>query len=173
MHNLHTFYSDKVQAYKVQLSAIKQQLLVSSMVRLAVFIAAGITIFFVKDSANFILAVVGIAIVLFLFLVSRHSNLKYKKDKLLAQIKINETEIKVLNRDFLHLPDGEEFKNPIHQYSQDIDLFGKSSFYQYANRTVLAQGSENLAALFTENSITNIIAKQEAVKELAGHVDWR
>ncbi|QWX84002.1 DNA mismatch repair protein MutS [Cellulophaga sp. HaHaR_3_176] len=173
MEDLHSFYSSKVATYKEQLSKIKGQLFASSMIRLVVFLAAGVAIFFVRDSANMILSVIGAAIVLFLFLVSRHSNLQYKRDKLLAQIKINETEIKVLKRDFHDLSDGEEHKKPIHYFSQDIDLFGKGSFYQYANRTVLPQGSENLAHLFTENTIHDIAEKQEAINELAALVDWR
>jgi len=59
--------------------------------------------------------------------------------------KINEIEIRVLKRDLDKLTEGNEFKNPLHHYSQDIDLFGRGSFYQFSNRTVLEQGSARLA----------------------------
>ena len=94
-------------------------------------------------------------------------------NKLLALLQINETEVAVLNRDFHSLPEGNEFKNPEHFYSQDIDLFGKGSFYQYANRTALPQGSRTLADLLTENSIVDIPKKQEAIRELSTMSDWR
>tara|TARA_R110002051_G_scaffold99857_1_gene170203 strand:- start:9081 stop:10763 length:1683 start_codon:yes stop_codon:yes gene_type:complete len=143
------------------------------MLRLVVFVLAAVAIYFVSPTTNLILAVILIFIVSFLFLVSRHTDLNYKKDKLLALLKINTTELKVLDRKFHDLPDGSNFKDPLHYYSQDIDLFGKGSFYQYCNRTVLPQGSEKLAHLFTENVIDTIQLKQEAIQELAHLTDWR
>jgi len=71
------------------------------------------------------------------------------------------------------LPNGDEFKNPKHYLSQDIDLFGQGSFYQYANRTSLKQGSEVLSRLLLENSITDIRVKQEAIQELGQMPEWR
>ena len=71
------------------------------------------------------------------------------------------------------MPNGDEFKNPEHYFSQDIDLFGRGSFYQYANRTVLKQGSEVFSSLLLENSIEGILAKQEAIKELGAMPEWR
>ncbi len=88
-------------------------------------------------------------------------------------ISINETELQVLDRKFYDLPDGKEFIDRAHFYSQDIDLFGKGSFYQYCNRTALPEGSKTLAGLFTENNIENVIEKQEAIKELGSVAEWR
>ena len=48
-------------------------------------------------------------------------------------IKINQIEINVLNGDLSDLRDGDQFKDPTHFYSYDIDLFGKGSFFQYLN----------------------------------------
>lgn len=173
MQELISFYSHKIQDYQQQLKKIKAQLFASSMLRLAVFISAALAIYLVSDTANLILVVIVIFLISFLFLVSRHTDLQYKKEKVSTLIAINTTELKVLERKYHNLPDGSEFKNPLHYYSQDIDLFGKGSFYQYCNRTVLPQGSEKLAHLFTENSIDNIQEKQEAIQELAHLADWR
>ncbi|SDE45494.1 MutS-related protein [Cellulophaga baltica] len=173
MQALKSFYSDKITGLNKQLSGIKSQLLRSSILRLVVFILmiVGITLFY--DTPKTVIAIILIAIVLFLILVSRHTNLQYKRDKILALLHINETEIKLLDRDFHEQPDGSEFKDPLHYFSQDIDLFGKGSFYQYLNRTVLPQGSESLASLFVANEITGINEKQEAIKELSQLPDWR
>ncbi|PAM96747.1 DNA mismatch repair protein MutS, partial [Flavobacterium sp. IR1] len=97
----------------------------------------------------------------------------YERDKYRKLIRINETEIAVLNRKFHNLPTGEEFENPVHLYSQDIDLFGKGSFFQYLNRTALTEGSHKLAYILLENNIDGIEAKQNAIKELAEKADWR
>ncbi|MGB5387941.1 MAG: DNA mismatch repair protein MutS, partial [Eudoraea sp.] len=112
---------------------VKKQLWVSSMVRLTVFVLAILGIYLFYDNSNYILLIVLFAAILFLYLVSRHSDLSYQKNKLLALISINETELQVLERKFYQLPDGNEFSDQGHFYSQDIDLFGKGSFYQYCN----------------------------------------
>src|SRR5690606_28643621 len=110
---------------------------------------------------------------IFLFLVSRHTDLKYERDKYRELINISNNELKVLGRDFYHMPTGKEFENPLHPFSQDVDLFGKPSFFQYLHRTSLKEGTSELAALLLENNIDAIEEKQEAIKELSEKADWR
>jgi hypothetical protein len=74
---------------------------------------------------------------------------------------------------FLDLDTGKAFINKNHAFSNDIDLFGKGSFYQYINRTETAIGKQQLAALITENKTDNILNKQAIIKELAAKADWR
>ncbi|MGI9550671.1 MAG: MutS-related protein [Aurantibacter sp.] len=173
MQDPNSFYEKQIHKYQEALAAVKQQLFASSMIRLAVFCLSVFVIYFLFGSVKWVLAVVLLAIVLFLLLVSRHTDLQYKRDKLRALISINETELKVLNHDFYDLPEGNGFKNSFHHFSQDIDLFGRGSFYQYANRTALSQGSETLAGLFVENSIVDIREKQKAIQELSRMPEWR
>ncbi len=173
MDELLAFYAKNITGYKEKSSKVKSLLWMSSLLRLGVFLLAAFGIYFFIGNTKVVLAVVLLTIIVFVFLVSRHSDLQYKYHKFLALIRINEIEIDVLNRKFHHLPDGNEFNDPTHFYSQDIDLFGKGSFYQYCNRTALEQGSETLAEIFTENNIEKIKLKQEAIKELAAKPEWR
>ncbi|MEC7782295.1 MAG: DNA mismatch repair protein MutS [Bacteroidota bacterium] len=166
-------YTSKITIYREQLKKMQALLLSSSMIRLAVFLIGVAAIYFLWRNTRVILAIIVAEIALFLFLVSRHSQLKYKRDFLQEMISINETELQVLDRDFYDLPDGDTFKDPGHEFSQDIDLFGRGSFFQYLNRTGLASGAQKLAALLTANDIDDIPQKQEAVKELAAQSDWR
>ncbi len=138
MLNPTTFYKERKDKLSKLLVQVKRQLWVSSMIRLTVFVLAILGIYLFYDNSNYILLIVLFAAILFLFLVSRHTDLNYQKNKLLALISINETELQVLDRKFYQLPDGNEFIDRGHFYSQDIDLFGKGSFYQYCNRTALA-----------------------------------
>lgn len=173
MQELTDFYNDQISNYECQLSQVKKQLYASSMLRLVIFCTAVTGVYFSFGNAKLVWAIIAITIALFIFLVSRHSDLQYKRDRIKALLKINRTEIEVLQRKFHHLPNGDEFKNPEHYFSQDIDLFGRGSFYQYANRTVLKQGSEVFSSLLLENSIEGIAAKQEAIKELGAMPEWR
>ncbi|NJB71050.1 DNA mismatch repair ATPase MutS [Saonia flava] len=173
MQELFTFYANQIEQHTTLLSKIKERLFTSSMLRLAIFCIAVAAVYFAFGNARLVVGIILATIMIFLFLVSRHSDLQYKSDKLNALIKLNKTEVEVLNRKFNGLPEGNEFKDPLHHFSQDIDLFGKGSFYQYSNRTCLAQGTEVLAHILTENSIAQIKQKQEAIKELSKMPEWR
>ena len=119
----------------------------------------------------FIIAFFGASF--FAFLISKQNTLKRERSIVAEKIKINTTEIRVLNRDFYHLETGETFINPAHFYSNDIDLFGKGSFFQYLNRTKTNDGKVFLANTLTENKTTSILEKQKALKELSNKVIWR
>jgi ABC-type multidrug transport system fused ATPase/permease subunit len=173
MQDLSSFYQNKIKEHSESLSEVKKRLAGSSTLRLLLFIATIFLAYIFFGNTKAVLAIVVVGIAIFLYLVSRHTDLQFKRDTFLALKKINETEIQVLQRQFHHLPDGKEFKNLQHHFSQDIDLFGRGSFYQYINRTALLQGSETLADLCTENSITGIKQKQEAIKELSQKPEWR
>jgi len=118
-----------------------------------------------------LIVLIGIAI--FLFLVSKHTDLQHKKNKIQSLININETEIKVLNNDKTELDLGNEYKNSQHEFSYDIDLFGNGSFFQYLNRTAIKSGKDKLAKILSENTIDNIENKQKGLKELANKAKWR
>ncbi|EAR02324.1 MutS-related protein [Maribacter sp. HTCC2170] len=173
MQDFKSFYTKQITAYKSDLSKIKKQLYASSMLRLLAFCFTILGVYFAFGNTRIVWAIIVVAIVLFVFLVSRHSDLQYKRDRLKALLKINQTEIDVIDRKFHHLSNGEEYKNPNHFYCQDIDLFGRGSFYQYANRTALKQGSEVFSLVLLENSIENILGKQEAIQELGKMPKWR
>ncbi|MCG2462650.1 DNA mismatch repair protein MutS [Flavobacteriaceae bacterium F89] len=167
------FFNTQITSFEAQMDQVKKQLSRSSMLRLAIFLIAVFGLYLALGNTKWVLGIIFITLIIFLFLVSRHSDLQYRRDKLLILIKINKTEIEVLNRNFHQLPEGNEYKDPLHFFSQDIDLFGKGSFYQYLNRTALSHGSETLASLFTGNCKENIVQKQEAIKELAKMPAWR
>ncbi|MGO3181200.1 MAG: MutS-related protein [Aequorivita sp.] len=177
MTNPSDFYKSQIEKHSETLKSIKLKLAISSGLRILVFIVACVTIFFALDTGKneiaLVVLIVIATLVLFVLLVSKHNQLKYQWNLNKSITDQNETELRVLNRDFHHLPSGEKYKNPLHFYSQDIDLFGRGSFYQYMNRTALDSGSDLLANLLTENDINDIAKKQEAIKEIAQNPEWR
>ena len=173
MQNPQLFYKEQRASFEGQLGGVKNQLYASSMIRLVVFCLMAFGIYLTFGNTKLVIGLILITLVIFIYLVSRHSDLQYKRDKILSLLKINKTELEVLHQNYHHLPDGAEFKDPAHYFSQDIDLFGRGSFYQYANRTVLKQGSERFANILLENSIGNIVDKQKAIKELGKMPQWR
>ncbi len=167
------FYNTQIEKYRTQLHAASRKLGLSSLLRLLIFLAVAYAVYAFWGNSTAVIASILVGIAIFILLVSRHSDLRYERDKFRELIRINETELEVLKRNFHHLPTGTEFADPLHPYSQDIDLFGKGSFFQYLNRTTLLEGKDKLAQLLLSNNIEDIHLKQEAIKELAEKADWR
>jgi hypothetical protein len=121
-------------------------------------------------------AILSFIILLTLFLYFVLQDIKNNEriastEQLLA---INEREIKVLQHDFFHLPSGEQYQASQHEYSSDLDIFGKASLYQYVNRTSSEQGNQLLANWLSHPAPPPVILyRQEAVEELSGIARWR
>lgn len=173
MANPESIYSKKTSQFSQELKTKKQQLLWSSMLRLFIFLLIVFAIYIFWGDIRFIAGSVLIGLIVFFSLVSRHSNLQHKRQKLEALLYINQTEIEVLNRKFSKLPSGKSYKDSTHYYSQDIDLFGERSFFQYLNRTALKDGERTLAGILTSNEINIIKEKQQAIQELSEKIEFR
>ena len=167
------FYLKNKANLEKEASILKKKLINLGIFRFAVFLVTCFLIYLTFGNYPDVFIIAFLGILLFSFLVTKFINLKREKAIVDAKIKINKTEIKVLNRDFHHLKDGKEFVNPTHFYSNDIDLFGIGSFFQYINRTSTIDGKAALANVFTENKIDGIIEKQQAINELSKKVKWR
>tara|TARA_R110002126_G_scaffold291790_1_gene458424 strand:+ start:5617 stop:7386 length:1770 start_codon:yes stop_codon:yes gene_type:complete len=173
MNNPFTFYKEQKTELAQQSLKLKNTLINFGVLRFSVFL---ITCFFIyltfRSYLNlFIVAFLGIS--LFSFLVFKYINIKRKKAIIDTKIKINQTEIDVLQRKFHHLETGNEFIDSTHFYSNDIDLFGKGSFFQFINRTATIDGKIALSELLTSNEIDDIIEKQNTINELSEKVKWR
>lgn len=89
-------------------------------------------------------------------------------------IELNKNEIKALNGHYLHFEDGSLYTPHEHLYSNDLDIFGKASLYQYINRTVSAMGGAAIANWLLNPVNEEIILKrQTASKELHNKTEWR
>ncbi len=173
MKNPLEFYSKQKIELEKEATVFKKKLINVGVFRFAVFVVTSFLIYLIFGDFFTVFIIAFLGIVLFSFLVVKYINLKREKDIIEAKLEINKTEIKVLNRDFYHLDSGEEFVNPLHFYSNDIDLFGTGSFFQYLNRTATNDGKVVLADTFTENKTVAILEKQNALKELSEKVVWR
>ncbi len=173
MNNPIEFYQQQIQLFEKELKQFNLKLFRLSMIRLTVFLSLAFCVWFFFGNIKVLAPILVLGIALFLYLVSMYSDLKLLKRKTQQLIKINQVEIDVLNGNLSELVTGEEFKDPSHFFSYDIDLFGKGSFFQYLNRTTLKNGKEKLASVFTSNDIEKIEFKQKAIKELAKKPNWR
>ncbi len=167
------FYTTQKVFFEQELKTIKKKLAVSSSLRLFIFLSSVFGIYFFFGNVKTVIFIIAIWIISFIYLIMRHSNLQYKSNLNRALIEINKTEIKVLNRDYFSLNGGNEFIDPTHPFSYDIDLFGKGSFFQYCNRTVTNEGKQEFVKRLTNNDISTIVERQNAIKELSKKPKWR
>ena len=167
------FYSKEKQLFINELAVVHRKLRTSGVIRLlfAGLLIFGIYYFF--NTTEVVVPFIVVGIIGFIFLVSKHSNLNRRRSKLTALIRINETEINVLNGNLESLATGRKFVDHSHHYSYDIDLFGKGSFFQYLNRTVIESGKKVLGNMLASNDTVKIVDKQEAIKELSEKPSWR
>ena len=167
------FYKKQIDQLTQELSAINRTILWVRILRLLVFTSTALLTYitFYQKKPPFFIIVLGFLV--FVFLIVKHQDLKEKRGILLSKISTNNLEINVINGRFTNLPDGSEFADPLHFYSQDIDLFGKGSFFQYLNRTVTHHGKATLANILCSNTITHVEEKQHALQELSKKVLWR
>jgi hypothetical protein len=89
-------------------------------------------------------------------------------------LEINKQEVLYQNHQFAHQKDGSAFFEDESSYAGDLDIFGRSSVYQYINRTCSQQGNQLLAYwLLNAADAQEILARQNAVKELSQQTIWR
>ncbi|WP_439128728.1 MutS-related protein [Polaribacter sp.] len=167
------FYAKTLKELEEKAVSLKKKSANLSVFRFAVFLGTAFLMYLTLGNYPDVFIIAFLGILLFAFLVVKHLDLKRKRNIVAQKIAINKTEIQVLHRDFHHLKTGEEFINPTHFYSNDIDLFGVGSFFQYINRTATKDGVKELSTILTDNKTAEILAKQEVVKELSEKPKWR
>jgi len=148
-----------------------------SWIRLALFIAAILFLYFALTRAETIMWFVlsGISFILLISLIYVSTVTAGKRDYFYRLKALALKELNALKFEFLQFPDGSEFINNSHCFSSDIDLFGPGSLYQYINRTITPMGRPQLVDWLETPCLdpVELKARQEACRELSGKTAWR
>ena len=91
-----------------------------------------------------------------------------------ALLRVYQNEIDYLNGNFSGFEAGEQYVNPQHPYTFDMDVFGAGSLFQRMNRTISTGGSDQLAACLStewghakrEELVGQIRMRMAAIDEL-------
>ena len=165
-----TYYTNRITELNQELKAVQSKYRLFTFLRLLFFLLAGNS-FFVFWGSILLLPSFVIFFGLFLYVVHLSVDAKYKRDKTLALISINENELKVIDGDWSMFEDGSEFRNGKHPFTLDMDIFGKKSVFQLLNRTVSLQGKEKLAQTLAEGSST-LELNSICITDLADEITW-
>lgn len=169
-------YQQRIGQAEKELQQVKSKILRISTLRVALFVAgvAGIIYFYNAGTAAICLTI-ALTFVPFLALVKYHNRLFFRKDWLETCIRVNRDELSALDDNYEPFDGGEEFVDPSHRYSFDLDIFGPHSLFQALNRTCTSFGKNKLAEWLQQHAERKeeIEQRQEAVKELAGLAEFR
>jgi hypothetical protein len=114
-------------------------------------------------------------LIIFILLVVFHERLVNNQKFNDACITAIEQELEAINGKYTSFDDGGEFNDPSHIFTTDLDIFGDYSLFQSLNRTATLAGKSKLGDWLRNplHDKSEIVARQEAVKELALKPDWR
>ena len=173
MQNPNTFYKKELEQHQLDAKNLYKKLTSLSLTRLLVFVATAVGVYFTFNNLSIAIGIVLVGVIVFVYLLSKYTDLKREHNIKKALIAINEEELKIASGDFKDREQGLEYQNPSHAFSLDVDLFGKGSFFQFINRTATEEGAKSLVRELTSNNIEAIQSRQEAIKDLAKKAKWR
>ena len=125
MKTAHTYYSEKLVAYKQSTKAFYKQLSILSLTRISVFLATIIAVYWFWSNTLITIGLAVLGIVIFVILLNTYTKIKTQHLLHKALVQINEDELRIAQGDFHNRADGSEFQDPLHAYALDIDLFGR------------------------------------------------
>lgn len=173
--DLKALYTERVEQSRLREESYKRKASVYPFLRLVAFIAIPF-VYYILYPYGIAFSIAGALIFLVLFgiIIRRDIQLQgiVKHYRLLKEV--NAQELAALDHDLSVFDGGNEYADPAHPYTSDLDIFGKASLFRYLNRTTSATGKDTLASwLKAPASIDEAKRRQEAVKELSGKIDWR
>jgi hypothetical protein len=172
---LDSFYRDRMQKFADEEASLSRRDARYAWLRLLLFvagIAGGVYVGSFYRGAG--VAVAAACMAGFLLCVKKHVGIIERRKEAERLKTINRNELNSLNGDNSSFPSGERYIDAEHPFTSDLDIFGAHSVFRHVNRTTSPSGSDLLANWLSHPASTpEIKLRQQAVKELAGMVDWR
>ncbi len=176
MEEIQSLYQKRVSEFAKLAASLKQKYNYYAFIRLFVFFAGIFVGVFIFSQFNPIAGIIYVVAFLLGFskFITWHRNISRQARHNQFLVAINEGEIAALDHRYNQFKSGDEFVDPMHPYTIDLDIFGNYSLFQYCDRTATAIGKKELAHfLSTQADEEEIIARQLAIKELGPKLDWR
>ncbi|MFO7656814.1 MAG: hypothetical protein R6W78_07085, partial [Bacteroidales bacterium] len=176
MNHPETIYKERINRFTTLQGKLKKRLAFLSLVRLLVFLLIIFSVFYLVQLSLYPgIAVTLLLLVVFLAQIRKFNTLQREKNKISNLIKINKWESDALQHKYDHYDDGSEFSDPDHPFTNDLDIFGNGSLFQYLNRTSTYTGKQKLAKRLSEPLLKaeTIEKNQDAVNELIPCIDQR
>ncbi|MGH4140343.1 MutS-related protein [Clostridium sp.] len=170
-------YTNRKKHYNYLLKRQNETASFIGLLRFLIFASGlGFTFFFyLRPNYYLCISVLIATTVIFIFLAIKHNKIKHNKIRCSILCEINENAIKRLDGNWKDFSDdGSDFFDEEHNYSRDLDIFGKSSLFQWINSCITYLGRKKLKDTLSSPiySIVQIYKRQEAISELAKNMGW-
>ena len=170
-----TEYSDRMRERQTSATQLQRKHLWLGNVRIAIFVVIFIQCWITGKTGSPSLYWLLIPIALFVVLVIAHR-------RVVTALNMAKRAVSVYGRGLARMEDrwagsgetGEEFKDPLHPYAEDLDILGEGSLFQLLSTARTNMGKQCLARwLLTHAEVQKIQERQAAVAELKPRLDFR
>ena len=120
------FYGNKLSQFTTALGDIMKKIDLVSNIRLVVAVSFLVGLYF-GLSNHALLYSLPLILLGFVLLVRQHSALFDKKKHLQKLINVQARELEAMQGNFSNFRAGDEFMNPHHPFTHDLDIFGEGS----------------------------------------------
>ena len=169
------YYKQRIIKLRTCLKLLNKKKQALAWLRFVTIIGIGMSCYFLQAIGILYVLIVALSL-LIIFTQFVFSDLRNKAaiENQESLIQINEDELKALAHNYYHFTDGQEHIQEEHFYTNDLDIFGHASLYQYINRTQSQMGNNSLAyCLSNPTNPDTILHRQAAIKELLNKTEWR
>lgn len=169
-------FSQRWQAFTAKKEKAESNSNRLSNLRLGFFLAATLVTVLAFFYANRMWGYVSLALALLFFiaLILFHNKVIQRADYYRKMAAINQQCLQRITGEWIVFSDnGQEYQNPGHRYSNDLDIFGPASLFQWINTTNTYQGREYFRNLLEDpdRDRNSISKRQNAIQELASNIE--
>ncbi|HET9164869.1 MAG TPA: mismatch repair protein [Candidatus Angelobacter sp.] len=170
-----TEYSDRMRERETSATQLQRKHLWLGNVRIAIFVVIFIQCWITGKTGSPSLYWLLVPIALFVVLVVAHR-------RVVTALNMAKRAVSVYSRGLARMEDrwagsgetGEEFKDPLHPYAEDLDILGEGSLFQLLSTARTNMGKQCLARwLLTHAEVQKIQERQGAIGELKLRLDFR
>ena len=187
---LRQHYEERVGSLKAKIKKLKARNRYYIALEIATFAAviAAIAVYTSTSGYGLICLLAGLAAaVAYVFIRWADGRNSAETDRLEDLLQVHVDELAGLDGDYSHFDDGQQYVNPHHPYSFDLDIFGPESLFQRINRTSTTSGSDALARALSRDVSTaegllcqpaddvaaTIRRQADIVNRFSADADWR
>ncbi|AGA69924.1 mismatch repair ATPase (MutS family) [Desulfitobacterium dichloroeliminans LMG P-21439] len=171
-------YSNRKQAYENLSTKQKRAANQLSNYRLFSFVVGFALAVFLYLTVSSVLGILMgvLTFGFFLYLASQHRQVRAQLRHAEILANLNQKGLERLAGEWVNFKDvGAEFKDDMHPYASDLDLFGQASIFQWINSACSPLGRKALSSTLknSQHSHGEIAKRQAAITELGEALGWR
>lgn len=171
-------YNNKLKIYDDMIKEQNKSIKTIQYFRFFTFvIGLAVTVYTFNIKSYFIsIGIFIVSLIIFIYLITIYNKEVKNRKYSIALKEVNEKYLKRLKGHWKEFKDdGSEFRDKQHSYSEDLDIFGQGSLFQWINSSKTFMGRHTLKnrLIHPLKTPSDIEITQKALYELAMDLEWR